>query len=105
MRLEPLLPLWASLPLFGGMLLLCAVLLAVPSTAVAMRQGYQHHGTLFPALIGGAGLALLAAGVFAGWKGAWEVGATMAGSALLVLAHVRNLALRRAGRCVPGLKG
>lgn len=27
MRLEPLLPLWASLPLFGGMLLLCAVLL------------------------------------------------------------------------------
>lgn len=74
-----------------------AVFLAVPSTAVAMRQGYRHHGAMFPALMGGAGLLLLAFGAFAHFTEAWEVGATMAGSALLVLAHLKNLALRRAG--------
>jgi hypothetical protein len=74
-----------------------AVFLAVPSTAIAMRQGYRHHGAVFPALMGGAGLLLLAFGAFAHETEALEVGATMAGSALLVLAHLRNRALRRAG--------
>lgn len=63
-----------------------AVLLA----AVALRQGYVAHGARRPALLGLAGLTLMAFGLFVphGWM---EVATTVTGVSILALAHLMNV--------------
>ena len=73
---------------------LVLLLLAVPVSAFALVRGYRHHGAMLPALFGGVGLALLAAGVFAASTEAMETGLTVAGGLLLAAAHLRNWKLR-----------
>lgn len=64
--------------------------LAVPTSLVALRTGWRHHGERGPALLAGAGLLLLGAGLFLAPTHAMETGLTVVGSLLLALGHVRN---------------
>ncbi len=63
---------------------------AVSISALAMRAGYLRHGLRLPAALGLTGLALLGTGALAGLEGLPEVGATLAGSTILTMAHLRN---------------
>lgn len=76
---------------------LAAFLVAIPSSAFAMRTGYRHHGRALPAMLGMNGLALLGLGLLFGSSFAIETGLTVCGSVLLVVAHVSNWRLRRRG--------
>ncbi|WP_375397161.1 MerC domain-containing protein [uncultured Sphingomonas sp.] len=70
--------------------------LALPSSAIALYSGRLRHGTTYPAVLGAAGLAMLAAGavVFAAtW---WDTPVTVVGSLLLATAHLTNWRLRHA---------
>jgi MerC mercury resistance protein len=85
----------------GEDLHLYAFAAAVPISALAMRRGYRRHGLLLPAALGLGGLALLGVGALVGLRGALETGFTLAGSAVLALAHLRNWQLRRRGSAPP----
>jgi len=68
---------------------------ALPTSALAMRRGYEHHGLLIPAAMGLIGLILLGFGALAHLEAMMETGFSLAGSIVLMLAHVRNWQLRR----------
>jgi len=68
---------------------------ALPTSALAMRKGYRHHGLLIPAGMGLIGLILLGFGALAHLGALMESGFSLTGSILLMLAHVRNWQLRR----------
>ena len=78
---------------------LFAFVFAVPASAVAMGAGYRHHGLAHPALFGGLGLVLLAAGMLAHERLLLETGLTVGGSLILATAHVLNWRLRLAAAC------
>jgi hypothetical protein len=64
--------------------------LAILVGAFALGRGYAAHRDLRPLAIGGVGLALMGAGILL--PDAWpEVGCTMAGVALLAVAHRLNI--------------
>lgn len=73
-----------------------AFALALPVSALAMARGFRRHGLWLPAALGAGGLMLLGVGVLAGLAASLETGLTLAGSAVLALAHVRNWQLRAA---------
>lgn len=73
--------------------------LAVPVSAIAMLAGFRRHGLIVPLLLAVGGLSLIGVGAFAGLRLALETGISTAGSALLALAHLRNL---RAARMATG---
>lgn len=73
---------------------LYAFAVAVPTSAMAMRQGFRGHGTRLPMTLGIVGIALLGAGALSGLSHLFETGLTMCGSILLAMAHVRNWQLR-----------
>jgi MerC mercury resistance protein len=64
--------------------------IALPLAAVALWRGVARHGRASVALVGAAGLVLMAASLFASHGGA-EVPLSIAGVALLGLAHWWNL--------------
>ena len=85
----------AALGLSGGVLLDPALhrvglALAILVGAVAIGLGVARHGRREPLLIGLAGLSLMALALAAG-HGPTEAAATIAGVALVALAHWRNV--------------
>lgn len=72
-------------PLIHRVGLAAAMLLA----AVALGQGYRAHRAAAPALVGMAGVALMALGLVVS-HGLAEVAATVAGVSLLAAAHLLN---------------
>lgn len=72
-------------PLFHRVGLAAAMLLA----AVALGQGYRAHRAWRPALVGAAGIGLMALGVVVPHGGA-EVASTIAGVTVLAAAHLMN---------------
>lgn len=70
------------------------LLLAIAIGTVTLGLGALRHGAIGPLAAGGLGIALMAAGLASG-HGLAEALFTIAGVALVALAHIRNL--RRAG--------
>lgn len=70
------------------------LVLAVPSSGLALLVGTWRHRLWQPLLAGGIGLALLAAGALVFAETSQEVPLTIAGSLFLVFGHVRNWRLR-----------
>lgn len=73
---------------------------AVPTSAVALWTGWFEHGAVFPVLVGGVGLGLLAIGAFVFGETFWEIPVTVCGSLILAAAHLRNWRLRHNSRPV-----
>ncbi len=68
----------------------------VPASGFALTSGQARHGVSWPLLIGLLGLFCLTVGVLA-FGGTWlETAFTVLGAALLGVAHIANLRLRRA---------
>ena len=63
---------------------------ALPVSAFALWSGRRHHGRGLPAAFGFPGLLLLAAGVAAPEGAGLEVGLTVLGSCLVIVAHTLN---------------
>lgn len=76
---------------------LAALCFAVPATAFAMLRGWRLHGIAQPLLVGAAGLAALVIGALAGLEWLAETGFTVAGSLLVMAAHLHNWRLRAQG--------
>ncbi|NIJ66654.1 hypothetical protein FHR20_003630 [Sphingomonas leidyi] len=70
---------------------------AIPSSALALTAGYRRHDQPEMLALGGAGLALMAAAVFAFAESAAEAPVTIAGSLCLAAAHIGNWRLRHRG--------
>ncbi len=92
--LAPALSRWIALPEGVHAAIL---LLAVPAAAVAMRDGWQRHRRIMPAMLAAIGLGLLALGLSAheGWIAAADPEAadrllTSAGALTLAAAHLVN---------------
>ena len=100
----------ALLPAFSSALAvpeavhLAAFGFAVPASGWAMLRGYRSHGLVHPLLLGSAGLGALGLGALAGLPWLVETGCTVAGSLLLIAAHLRNwrLGAEKAGRMAGG---
>ena len=85
----------AVLGLGGGFLLDPALhrfglALAICVGGVALGLGVARHGRRYPLAIGAAGLSLMTLALVTG-HGPAEAGLTIAGVALVALAHVRNV--------------
>jgi hypothetical protein len=83
------------LGLGGGLLLApeihrVGLALAVAIGLVTLGLGALRHGRIEPLLIGACGIALMAGALLAG-HGPYEAVLTIAGVALVALAHIRNL--------------
>lgn len=70
---------------------------AVPASGVALVMGTWRHRAWVPLVTGCVGLALLATGALILLGGTFETPVTLAGSGLLVFAHIGNWRLRH--RC------
>lgn len=78
---------------------------AVPVSGGALVAGRARHGAVWPLVLGAIGLALLAVGAL--WFGgtSLETPSTVAGSLLLVGAHLANWRLRRGPRSIARTSG
>jgi hypothetical protein len=74
------------------------LLLAIPTSGLALVPGWRGSGALAPLVAGMCGLVLLAAGVALSRQPVAEAVASVMGSLLLAGAHIANWRLRRAGR-------
>ncbi len=90
----------ASLPALSTMLSIpesfhiWVLAFAAPAAALALLQGRQKHGAVYPLVLGVIGLVLLATGALLLGRTADEVPVTVAGSLVLGLAHMANWRLR-----------
>lgn len=79
---------------------LVVLLLAVPTSAIALIGGWRRHHAFVPLVVGAAGLALMALGLAFHARAAVETAVTVAGSLLLAGAHIANWRNRRlSGSC------
>ncbi|KQM94432.1 hypothetical protein ASE70_11615 [Sphingomonas sp. Leaf22] len=86
-----LLPALATIGLPSSEWLHLALLLtAIPISGLALVGGWRAHGAVVPLLLGGVGLAGLAAGLAFGSMPGAETGLTVAGSLALAMAHIGN---------------
>lgn len=90
----PVLTTWLSIPESAHLWLLA---FAAPAAAVALSLGYRLHRRWPPVVAGASGLTLLTTAILFG--GASETVLTVAGSILIVSAHVLNLRLRQRCSC------
>ena len=76
------------------------VLTAIPISAIALISGYRIHGVSGPAFKGFIGLSLLTIAALFATSENMEILLTVAGSVVLVIAHLRNSSLyhRMTGR-------
>lgn len=70
--------------------------LALPLAAYGLWRGVARHGQMVVAVLGAAGLGLMAASLFVAHGTVYEIAASVAGVALLGTAHWLNL---RWSRC------
>lgn len=70
------------------------LLVAAPTSALALAAGYRRHGAIVPVVSGSTGLLLLMAGLIA-LRPSSETILTVAGSMMLAAAHFHNWRLRR----------
>jgi uncharacterized membrane protein YjjP (DUF1212 family) len=75
--------------------LIAALIFAVPTTLLALAIGYRHHRRTLPLLAGLGGLVLLGIAVLVYERTPGEAPVTIAGSLLIVAAHLSNWRLRR----------
>ena len=66
------------------------VVIAVPTSMLALGNGYRKHGTIFPIAIGVMGLCFMTVGAFWSVSKPFETALTVMGSVMLALAHVGN---------------
>lgn len=99
--IAPALSRWIALPEGVHAAIL---LLALPAAGIAMRDGWQRHRRLSPAILAATGLGLLALGLSAheGWIAATDPEAadrllTSAGALTLAAAHLVNWRWRHSG--------
>lgn len=71
------------------------LILAVPTSAVALIRGWRQHQAFSPMMAGIAGLALMTLGLLVARPEVLEIGVTVAGSLLLATAHIVNWRARR----------
>jgi hypothetical protein len=71
-----------------------ALALVAPFALVAFWLGFRQHRRARPAMLGAAGLGLLALGLWPEWSEFTEHAISVAGSVLLVTGHVLNWRLR-----------
>lgn len=69
---------------------LVLLLTAIPISGLALVGGWRAHGAVVPLLLGGVGLAGLAAGLVFGSMPGAETALTVAGSLALAMAHIGN---------------
>lgn len=85
----------STISLTGGLLShnvhLVGLLLALPLAAVALINGARRHGRIAVLVLGGIGLALMAASLFIAHGTSFEVAISLVGVALLATAHLLNL--------------
>lgn len=74
---------------------------AVPASGAALVAGRARHGAVWPLVLGASGLALLAIGAVVLGARPAETPTTVAGSLLLVGAHLSNWRLRTRGAILP----
>ena len=75
---------------------------ALPVSAVALWLGRRHHDRWLPVALGCPGLLLLAAGAAARGPAGLEVGLTVLGSCLVIVAHTLNA--RACSRAIPAME-
>lgn len=85
-----LLPAFASRIDPGESFHLVMLALAVPTSLFALGQGWRRGGAPGSMLLGVGGLGLMAVGALAATGAIAEAALTVAGSALLASAHIRN---------------
>ena len=90
----PVLARWLSIPESAHIWLLA---FAAPAAILALSLGYRLHRHRVPVIAGASGLALLSTAILV--EGAAETALTVAGSVLIVSAHVLNLRLRQKCAC------
>ncbi len=90
----PVLTAWLSIPESAHLWLLA---FAAPAAAVALSLGYRLHRQWPPVVAGACSLTLLTIAILFG--GATETVLTVAGSILIVSAHLLNLRLRQKCSC------
>lgn len=71
------------------------LLIAVPTSSLALIGGWRRHRAFAPLVVGWVGLVLMALGVAFANREALETGMTVAGSLLVAGAHVVNWRRRR----------
>lgn len=71
--------------------------LAAPVSLFAFYRGFRRHRSVLTPIIGCTGLLLMLAGVSHVFHAQWEVGLTVAGVALVLVAHLRNVIQHRHG--------
>lgn len=79
---------------------LVMLLIALPTSALALVGGWRRHRAFVPLVVGAAGLALMALGVVFSSREALETAVTVAGSLMLAGAHIVNWRYRRALCCL-----
>jgi hypothetical protein len=75
---------------------IAALIFAVPTTLFALGIGYRRHRRSYPLVAGLLGLGLLIVAVAVYERSPGEAPVTMAGSLVIVVAHLSNWRLRRA---------
>lgn len=71
------------------------LLLALPVSLVALHHGFRAHRRHFPGALAGLGFVLMAGGALLHDRSLLEPLFTVAGGALIGVAHWRNIAARR----------
>ncbi|MFZ4690477.1 MAG: MerC domain-containing protein [Polymorphobacter sp.] len=74
---------------------LVGLLLALPLAAIALWRGVRVHGRIGVAVLGVAGIALMAASLLIGHGGTGEILLSIIGVSLLAAAHLWNLRASR----------
>ena len=79
----------------GESLHVIVLLLAIPTSAFALIQGWRKHRAFVPLAVGGVGLSLMAIGIGFASRELVETAVTVSGSLMLAGAHIANWRHRR----------
>ncbi len=66
------------------------LMVAIPTSVIALVGGFRRHHLLWPLFLGATGLTLMAGGVMFEGRFIVETGMTVFGSAMLASAHIMN---------------
>lgn len=72
---------------------------AIPTSLLALTQGWRRHRMPLPSVLGLTGLLLLAGGALIAYTNWLETGCTVTGSLILATAHMLNLRSKDVSTC------